>query len=177
MKECSGQKVLKVKVAQNDPLDSPSQKNWPGGQQGQGHEVVLHDQGEGYQQPITFWSGSSQVPVSMRCPKFLIQIIVFDKFELIVHVNQGLTLLTASLISDLETSRIWRTHSGTFCMHSETFWNNPEHSRTFWNSPEHSGTVHIAYTVIGSQTDGRTDGQTDIRTCWAASSQLKNSEM
>ncbi len=26
MKECSGKKVLKVKVAQNDPLDSPSQK-------------------------------------------------------------------------------------------------------------------------------------------------------
>ena len=27
MKECSGKKVLKVKVAQNDPLDSWSQKN------------------------------------------------------------------------------------------------------------------------------------------------------
>ena len=26
MKECSGKKVLKVKVAQNDPLDSSSQK-------------------------------------------------------------------------------------------------------------------------------------------------------
>ena len=29
-----------------------------GGQQGQGHEVVLHDQGEGYQQPKTFGSWS-----------------------------------------------------------------------------------------------------------------------
>ena len=36
MKECSGQKVLIVKQSQNDPLDSPSQKNWPGGQRDQG---------------------------------------------------------------------------------------------------------------------------------------------
>ena len=28
-----------------------SPKNWPGGQQQQGHEVVLHDQGEVYHQP------------------------------------------------------------------------------------------------------------------------------
>ena len=27
MKECSGKKVQKIKVAQNDPLDSSSQKN------------------------------------------------------------------------------------------------------------------------------------------------------
>ena len=33
-------------------------KKIPGGQQGQGHEVVLHDQGEGYQQPKTFGSWS-----------------------------------------------------------------------------------------------------------------------
>ena len=29
-------------------------KKLPGGQQDQGHELVLHDQGEGYQQPKTF---------------------------------------------------------------------------------------------------------------------------
>ena len=34
----------------------------PGGQHDQGHGVVLHDQGEGYQPPITCRSGSSQVP-------------------------------------------------------------------------------------------------------------------
>ena len=32
-----------------------------GGQQEQGHGVVLHDPGEGYQEPTTFRSGSSQV--------------------------------------------------------------------------------------------------------------------
>ena len=36
----------------------------------------------------------------MRCPKsrFSIQIIVFDKLELIIFVSQGLTLSTASLV-------------------------------------------------------------------------------
>ena len=36
----------------------------------------------------------------MRCPKsrFPIQIIVFDELELIIFVNQGLTLSTASLV-------------------------------------------------------------------------------
>ena len=33
-------------------------KKLPGGQQDQGHGVVLHDQGEGYQQPKTFRIGS-----------------------------------------------------------------------------------------------------------------------
>ena len=42
----------------DDPPYPPSQKKIPGGQQGQGHEVVLHDQGEGYQQPKTFGSWS-----------------------------------------------------------------------------------------------------------------------
>ena len=41
--------VLTVKVAQNDLLDSPSQKNWPGGQRDQGCGVVLHVQEEVYQ--------------------------------------------------------------------------------------------------------------------------------
>ena len=53
MKECSGEKVLIVKVAQNDPLDSSSKKNLPGGQQDQGHEVVLHVQEEVYQSTLT----------------------------------------------------------------------------------------------------------------------------
>ena len=34
----------------------------PGGQRDQEHGVVLHVQGEGYQPPITFRRGSSQVP-------------------------------------------------------------------------------------------------------------------
>ena len=51
MKECSGQKVLKSKVAQNDPLDSPSQKNLPGRQRDQGHGVVFHVQEEVHLNP------------------------------------------------------------------------------------------------------------------------------
>ncbi len=31
-----------------------SQQNLPGGQRDQGHWVLLHDQEEGYQQPLTF---------------------------------------------------------------------------------------------------------------------------
>ena len=50
-----------MKVVQNDPLDSPSQKNLPGGQRDQGQGLVLYDPGEGYQNPTTFRSGSSQV--------------------------------------------------------------------------------------------------------------------
>ena len=52
MKECSGKKGLIVKVAQNDPLDSSSQKNWPGEQQDQLRGLVLHVQEEVYQ-----WTG------------------------------------------------------------------------------------------------------------------------
>ena len=48
MKECSGKKVQKINVAQNDPLDSSSRNNWPDGQQDQGHGV-LHVQEEVYQ--------------------------------------------------------------------------------------------------------------------------------
>ena len=54
MKECSGQKVLKAKVAQNDPLDSSSQNNQPGGQPDQGRGVVLHVQEEVYGSTQTF---------------------------------------------------------------------------------------------------------------------------
>ena len=46
------------------PLTHQAKKT--GGQQGQGHEVVLHDQGEGYQQPKTFWSWSLRVPQGVK---------------------------------------------------------------------------------------------------------------
>ena len=49
MKEYSGKKVLIVKVTQDDPLDSPSKKNLPGGQQDQGHGVLLYVQEKGCQ--------------------------------------------------------------------------------------------------------------------------------
>ena len=39
--------MQKIKVAQNDPLDSSSQKNLPGGQRDQGRGVVQHVQEEG----------------------------------------------------------------------------------------------------------------------------------
>ena len=39
----------------------------PGGQQDQGHEVVHHDQGEGYQQPKLFRSGSWEWLNSSGC--------------------------------------------------------------------------------------------------------------
>ena len=46
----------------DDPTYPPSQKKILIEQQGQGHEVVLHDQGEGYQQPKTFRSWINSVP-------------------------------------------------------------------------------------------------------------------
>ena len=61
MKECSRVEVLKGKVSQNDPPYPSRGIDGPGGQQDQGHGLVPHDQGEGYQPPITS-SGSSQVP-------------------------------------------------------------------------------------------------------------------
>ena len=62
MKECSREKVLKGKKSQYDP---PYPSRWsvgPGGQRDQEHGVVLHVQGECYQPPITFRSGSSHLP-------------------------------------------------------------------------------------------------------------------
>ena len=53
-KKFISKKVLIVQVAQNDPLDSSSQKNLPGGQQDQGLGVVLHVQEEVYQSTLTF---------------------------------------------------------------------------------------------------------------------------
>ena len=63
MKECSREEVLKGKKYQYDP--PPYSSRWsvgPGGQRDREHGVVLHDLEEGYQPPITFRSGSSQVP-------------------------------------------------------------------------------------------------------------------
>ncbi len=49
MKEFSVKKVLIVRVAQNDPLDSVGQIN----QGDQGHGIVLHVQEEVYQSTLT----------------------------------------------------------------------------------------------------------------------------
>ena len=52
-----------------DKLCSPlpiKTKKRPGGQREQGHGVVLHDKGEGYQQPKAFRSESSQVPQGVK---------------------------------------------------------------------------------------------------------------
>ena len=54
MKEYSGKNVLIVKVAQNDPLDSSSQKKKNRRTADQGHGVVLHVQEEVYQLTLTF---------------------------------------------------------------------------------------------------------------------------
>ena len=76
-------------------------------------------------------------------------------------------------------------HSGMFCMHSGPFWNILhafwtvlEHTDEFWNILEQSGTFcmhsrtfwNIVFNLF---LDIHTDRQ-DIRTCWAASLQLKN---
>ena len=47
--------------------------------------------------------------VSMRCPKFRfpIWVIVIDELELISFVSQGLTLSTASLVSNLMILRTY----------------------------------------------------------------------
>ena len=59
MKECSREKVMKGKKSQYDPPPYPSRSSGgAGGQQDQEHGVALHVQGEGYQEPITFRSGS-----------------------------------------------------------------------------------------------------------------------
>ena len=61
MKEYSREKVLKGKESQYDLPYPSSSSVGPGGQRDQGHGVVLHDQEEGYQPPITSRTGSSQV--------------------------------------------------------------------------------------------------------------------
>ena len=42
-------------------MTPPTHQGGPGRRQDQGHGVVLHDQKEGYQPPITSRTGSSQV--------------------------------------------------------------------------------------------------------------------
>ena len=44
-------------------MTPPTQPGGPGGQQDQGHGVVPHDQGDVYQQAITFRSRSRQVSI------------------------------------------------------------------------------------------------------------------
>ena len=62
-------------------------------------------------------------------------------------------------------SGIFCMHSVTFCMHSGTFFNN---LHAFWNI------LHAFWYILDQLTTDRlTDWHTDIRTCWAASSQLK----
>ena len=66
MKECSRDEVLKGKKSQYDPANPSRSSVGPGGQRNQEHGVVLHDQEECYQPPITFKSGCSQVPQVSR---------------------------------------------------------------------------------------------------------------
>ena len=65
MKECSREEVLKGKKSQYDPPNPSRSSVEPGGQQDQEHRVVLHDHEEGDRPPITFRSGSSQVPQAL----------------------------------------------------------------------------------------------------------------
>ena len=61
MKKCSREKKLKGKKFQyNTPY--PSKSVGPGGQRDQEHGVVLHDQEEEYQQPITPRSVTCNIP-------------------------------------------------------------------------------------------------------------------
>ena len=62
MKECSREEVLKGKKSQYDPPNPSRSSVGPGGQRDQEHGVVLHDQEESYQAPITTRTESSQVP-------------------------------------------------------------------------------------------------------------------
>ena len=71
-----------VKAAQNDPLNSSSPKNRPGGQQDQGCGVVLHVQEEVYQTTLTFrwrvarykeWCSWSTQPIILMCWSYTFQ--------------------------------------------------------------------------------------------------------
>ena len=90
----------------------------------------------------------------------------------------------------LEHSGTFCMHSGTFCMHSGTFWNilNAFCCTMLYTVAQHCTmlcTVVQGYMLLYRvelwiristlpHTHGQTDRHTDIRTCWAASSQLKN---
>ena len=52
-------------------------------------------------------------------------------------------------------------------MKLHAFWNSPEHSRTFWNCPDCILWKNFRLEL------GQMDGQTEDRTCWAASLQLR----
>ena len=74
MMECSSGKVLIVRMSWDDPPTQQvkNSRKLPGEHHHQGHEVVHHDQGEGYQHPR---SESGSVPqdvkkVSCLGPKF-----------------------------------------------------------------------------------------------------------
>ena len=70
----------------------------------------------------------------------------------------------------LEHSACILVHSGTFCIHSGTFWS---FLHAFWNILEHSGTFWVHFECILERiSTWDLDRHTDIRTCWAASSQL-----
>ena len=62
MMECS-KKKKKFQKGNSLSMTLPTH---PGGQQDQGHGVVLDDQGEGLQSRVTPTSGSSQVPQGLR---------------------------------------------------------------------------------------------------------------
>ena len=53
---------MKCSKGKSLSMNPPTHPVGPGGQQDQEHGVVLHNQEEGYQPPINFRSGSSQVP-------------------------------------------------------------------------------------------------------------------
>ena len=58
--------MLKGKKSQDEPPNPSRSSVGPGGHRDQEHGVVLHDQKEGYQPPITFRSGMSEVPKGLR---------------------------------------------------------------------------------------------------------------
>ena len=89
---------------QNDPHDSSSQKNWPGGQQNQGHGAVLHVQEEVCQLTLNFrrrvdrdqeWCPWSNQQKNLICLSYTSQFC--PNSNLIKDKNQalGLTLLNA----------------------------------------------------------------------------------
>ena len=106
----SQEEVLIVQKSWNDPLWPFSQPNWPGGQQDQGHGHVLHDQGEGYQQPITFRSGSRQLSISVE--KVSLYFLGGDPIPYIGLVPRG--WITESAWPRSATSTILRIVCGNF---------------------------------------------------------------
>ena len=75
MKECSREKVLKGKKSQYDPPYPSRSSVGPGGQRGQEHGVVLHDQEEGSQPPQTSRTESSLVPQGLSMTPLPTQVV------------------------------------------------------------------------------------------------------